>query len=233
MEKTLTKVLVVDDDPALRQLLADYLNRHGYDTLLSNDSHDLPARIERYTPDLIVLDRMLPHGDGADACRRLRQMGEDIPVILLTGRDDTIDRVLGLEAGADDYLGKPFDPRELLARIEAVLRRKKGASALVKEKPVHFGPFTFDPARRQLLKENSPIKLTGGEINLLEALVRNPGKALSRERLLALARDDEEGERNDRAIDIAILRLRRAIENDPKQPHYIQTVWGVGYRFSP
>ena len=233
MEKTLTKVLVVDDDPALRQLLADYLNRHGYDTLLSNDSHDLPARIERYTPDLIVLDRMLPHGDGADACRRLRQMGEDIPVILLTGRDDTIDRVLGLEAGADDYLGKPFDPRELLARIEAVLRRKKGASALVKEQPVHFGPFTFDPARRQLLKENSPIKLTGGEINLLEALVRNPGKALSRERLLALARDDEEGERNDRAIDIAILRLRRAIENDPKQPHYIQTVWAVGYRFSP
>ncbi|HBT33636.1 MAG TPA: two-component system response regulator OmpR, partial [Pusillimonas sp.] len=225
--------LVVDDDPALRQLLADYLNRHGYDTLLSNDSHDLPTRIERYTPDLIVLDRMLPHGDGADACRRLRQMGEDIPVILLTGRDDTIDRVLGLEAGADDYLGKPFDPRELLARIEAVLRRKKGASALVKEQPVHFGPFTFDPARRQLLKDSSPIKLTGGEINLLEALVRNPGKALSRERLLALARDDEEGDRNDRAIDIAILRLRRAIENDPKQPHYIQTVWGVGYRFSP
>ena len=233
MEKTLIKVLVVDDDPALRQLLADYLNRHGYDTLLSNDSHDLPTRIERYTPDLIVLDRMLPHGDGADACRRLRQMGEDIPVILLTGRDDTIDRVLGLEAGADDYLGKPFDPRELLARIEAVLRRKKGASALVKEQPVHFGPFTFDPARRQLLKDSSPIKLTGGEINLLEALVRNPGKALSRERLLALARDDEEGDRNDRAIDIVILRLRRAIENDPKQPHYIQTVWGVGYRFSP
>ena len=233
MEKTLIKVLVVDDDPALRQLLADYLNRHGYDTLLSNDSHDLPTRIERYTPDLIVLDCMLPHGDGADACRRLRQMGEDIPVILLTGRDDTIDRVLGLEAGADDYLGKPFDPRELLARIEAVLRRKKGASALVKEQPVHFGPFTFDPARRQLLKDSSPIKLTGGEINLLEALVRNPGKALSRERLLALARDDEEGDRNDRAIDIAILRLRRAIENDPKQPHYIQTVWGVGYRFSP
>lgn len=233
MEKTLTKVLVVDDDPALRQLLADYLNRHGYDTLLSSDSNDLPARIERYTPDLIVLDRMLPHGDGADACRRLRQMGEDIPVILLTGRDDTIDRVLGLEAGADDYLGKPFDPRELLARIEAVLRRKKGASALVKEQPVHFGPFSFDPARRQLLKENTPIKLTGGEINLLEALVRNPGKALSRERLLVLARDDEEGERNDRAIDIAILRLRRAIEDDPKQPHYIQTVWGVGYRFSP
>lgn len=233
MEKTHTKVLVVDDDPALRQLLADYLNRHGYDTLLAPDGADLESRIERYSPDLIVLDRMMPDGDGAEACRRLRQQGEDIPIILLTGRDETVDRVIGLEAGADDYLGKPFDPRELLARIEAVLRRKKGASAFIKGKPVEFGPFVFDPATRQLLRDQMPIKLTGGEVNLLEALVANPGKPLSRDRLLALARDDEEGERNDRAIDIAILRLRRAIEDDPKQPRWIQTVWGVGYRFSP
>ncbi len=233
MEKTLIKVLVVDDDPALRQLLADYLNRHQYDTLVAPDSQDLEARIAKYAPDLVVLDRMLPSGDGADACRRLRQQGEDIPVILLTGKDETVDRVIGLEAGADDYLGKPFDPRELLARIEAVLRRKKGASALVKENTVEFGPFRFDPVLRQLFKGNDVIKLTGGEVNLLEALIRNPGKPLSRERLLALARDDDEGERNDRAIDIAILRLRRAIEEDPKQPRWIQTVWGVGYRFSP
>ena len=233
MEKPLVKVLVVDDDPALRQLLADYLNRHHYDTLVAPDTRDLEARIARFAPDLVVLDRMLPSGDGADACRRLRQQGEDIPVILLTGKDETVDRVIGLEAGADDYLGKPFDPRELLARIEAVLRRKKGASALVKEQPVEFGPFRFDPAVRQLFKGDSVIKLTGGEVNLLEALVRNPGKPLSRERLLALARDDDEGERNDRAIDIAVLRLRRALEDDPKQPRWIQTVWGVGYRFSP
>ncbi len=233
MEKTLIKVLVVDDDPALRQLLADYLNRHNYDTLVAPDSQDLEARIARYAPDLIVLDRMLPAGDGAEACRRLRQQGEDIPIILLTGKDETVDRVIGLEAGADDYLGKPFDPRELLARIEAVLRRKKGASALTKEHAVEFGPFRFDPVLRQLFKGTEVIKLTGGEVNLLEALVRNPGKPLSRERLLALARDDDEGERNDRAIDIAILRLRRAIEDDPKQPRWIQTVWGVGYRFSP
>lgn len=233
MEKTLIKVLVVDDDPALRQLLADYLNRHQYDTLVAPDSQDLEARIAKYAPDLVVLDRMLPSGDGADACRRLRQQGEDIPVILLTGKDETVDRVIGLEAGADDYLGKPFDPRELLARIEAVLRRKKGASALVKENTVEFGPFRFDPVLRQLFKGNDVIKLTGGEVNLLEALIRNPGKPLSRERLLALARDDDEGERHDRAIDIAILRLRRAIEEDPKQPRWIQTVWGVGYRFSP
>lgn len=233
MNKHLVKILVVDDDPALRQLLADYLNRHGYDTLLAPDAHDLALRIQRYSPDLVVLDRMMPDGDGAEACRRLRQQDEDIPVILLTGRDETVDRVIGLEAGADDYLGKPFDPRELLARIEAVLRRKKGASALIKEKPVAFGPFVFDPATRQLCKDSSIIKLTGGEVNLLEALVNNAGKPLSRERLLALARDDDEGERNDRAIDIAILRLRRAIETDPKQPRWIQTVWGVGYRFSP
>lgn len=141
--------------------------------------------------------------------------------------------MIGLEAGADDYLGKPFDPRELLARIEAVLRRKKGASALTKDQPVAFGPFVFDPVTRQLHRGDTLIKLTGGEVNLLEALISNPGKPLSRERLLALARDDEEGERNDRAIDIAVLRLRRAIEDDPKQPRWIQTVWGVGYRFAP
>jgi len=229
----LAKILVIDDDPALRQLLADYLNRHQYDTVVAADTRELPARIQRYEPDLLVLDRMLPDGDGAQACRRLRQLGEDLPVILLTARDETVDRIIGLQAGADDYLGKPFDPRELLARIEAVLRRKRGASALTQDKPVVFGDFVFEPATRQLSKGGEAIKLTGGEVNLLEALVASPGKPLSRERLLALARDDEEGVRNDRAIDIAILRLRRVIEDDPKAPRWIQTVWGVGYRFSP
>ncbi len=233
MDNHHTKLLVVDDDPALRQLLADYLNRHGYDTLLAPDASDLPSRITRYAPDLLVLDRMLPGGDGADACRRLREQGEDIPVILLTARDEAVDRIIGLEAGADDYVGKPFDPRELLARIEAVLRRKRGPSALTKDAPVAFRPFLFDPSTRQLSRDGTVVKLTGGEINLLEALVRNAGKPLSRERLLALARDDDAGERNDRAIDIAILRLRRVIEDDPKQPRWIQTVWGIGYRFSP
>lgn len=232
MNSSLIKILVVDDDPALRQLLADYLNRHNYDTLLASDASDLEARIERYSPDLIVLDRMMPDGDGALACSRLRANGEDIPIILLTAKDETLDRIYGLQSGADDYLGKPFDPRELLARIETVLRRKKGASTLSKVKPVSFGPFTFDPSLRQLFKDSVPMKLTGGEINLLEALISNPGKPLSRDRLLALARDDD-GERNDRAIDIAILRLRRALEDDPKQPRWIQTVWGIGYRFSP
>lgn len=227
------KILVVDDDPDLRQLLSDYLNRHGYDSLLAEDATGLEQLILRFAPDLVILDRMMPGGDGVDACRRLRAVDEDIPIILLTAKDEPIDRIIGLESGADDYVGKPFDPRELLARIEAVLRRKEGPSALTKDQPVHFGPFIFDPQRRLLSKDGDVVKLTGGEINLLEALVTSPGKPLSRDRLLSLARDDETGERNDRAIDIAILRLRRAIESDPKNPRWIQTVWGVGYRFSP
>ncbi len=233
MSEVRTKILVVDDDPALRQLLADYLNKYGFDTLLAPDARNLAALIERFTPELLVLDRMMPGGDGAEALRALRAQGEDMPVILLTARDESVDRIIGLEAGADDYVGKPFDPRELLARIQAVLRRKGGSSSSKRHAPITFGDFVFDPVMRQLRKHDQVVKLTGGEINLLEALLQNAGKPLSRERLMTLARDDEAGERSDRAIDIAILRLRRALEDDPKQPRWIQTVWGTGYRFSP
>lgn len=226
------KILIVDDDPELRQLLSTYLSRHGYDSLVAPDATDIEQRITRFAPDLVILDRMMPGGDGVDACRLLRAFHEDIPIILLTAKDEPVDRIIGLESGADDYVGKPFDPRELLARIEAVLRRKQGPSALTKDQPVHFGPFVFDPKQRQLLKNDELVHLTGGELNLLEALISNPNKPLSRERLLTLARDDEEGVRNDRAIDIAILRLRRTIEEDPKNPRWIQTVWGIGYRFA-
>lgn len=227
------KLLVVDDDPELRQLLSGYLNKHGYDTLVAADANDLEHQITRFSPDLVVLDRMMPGRDGMTACRDLRATGEDVPILLLTAKDEAVDRIMGLESGADDYLGKPFDPRELLARIEAVLRRKAGPSALKPNAPFQFGPFQFDPVTRQLSRGDDMIRLTGGEINLLEALIRHAGKPLSRERLLALARDDDSGERNDRAIDIAVLRLRRAIEEDPKSPRWIQTVWGTGYRFSP
>jgi len=227
------KLLVVDDDPELRQLLAGYLNKHGYDTLVAADANGLEAQIARFAPDLVVLDRMMPGRDGMTVCRDLRAQGEDVPVLLLTAKDEAVDRIMGLEAGADDYLGKPFDPRELLARIEAVLRRKAGPSALKSDAAVHFGPFQFDPVTRQLTRDGAVLHLTGGEINLLEALINHAGKPLSRERLLVLARDDDSGQRNDRAIDIAILRLRRVIEQDPKAPRWIQTVWGIGYRFSP
>ena len=233
MSEVRTKILVVDDDPVLRQLLADYLNKHGFDTLLAPDARNLAALIQRFSPELLVLDRMMPGGDGAEALRTLRAQGEDIPVILLTARDESVDRIIGLEAGADDYVGKPVDPRELLARIQAVLRRNGGSSSNKRQAPIAFGDFVFDPVMRQLHKHAQLVKLTGGEINLLEALLQSAGKPLSRERLMTLARDDEAGERSDRAIDIAILRLRRALEDDPKQPRWIQTVWGTGYRFSP
>ncbi len=226
------KILVVDDDPELRQLLATYLNKHEYDTLLAPDANDLESLIARFTPDLVVLDRMMPGRDGLSACRDLRAGGEDVPVVLLTAKDEAVDRIMGLESGADDYLGKPFDPRELLARIEAVLRRKSGPSAVKSDAPFEFGAFQFDPVTRELSRAGEVIHLTGGETNLLEALIANAGKPMSRERLLALARDDDSGQRNDRAIDIAILRLRRVIEDDPKSPRWIQTVWGTGYRFS-
>ena len=227
------KVLVVDDDLELRQLLSAYLNKHGFDTLLAADCSDLEAQILRFAPDVVVLDRMMPGRDGLSACRDLRAQGEDVPILLLTAKDESADRIMGLESGADDYLGKPFDPRELLARLEAILRRKAGPSALKADTVHRFGAFDFDPVTRELRRNGELIHLTGGEINLLEALIRHAGKPLSRERLLALARDDDSGQRNDRAIDIAILRLRRAIEDDPKTPRWIQTIWGVGYRFSP
>jgi len=228
-------ILVVEDEPAIQELIAVNLSFAGHKVLRAFDADQAQTLIRAELPDLILLDWMLPGTSGLAMARKLRndERPRAVPVIMLTAKGSEQDKVDGLEAGADDYVGKPFDPRELLARIEAVLRRKRGPSALTKDAPVSFGPFLFDPSTRQLSREGTVVKLTGGEINLLEALVRNAGKPLSRERLLALARDDDAGERNDRAIDIAILRLRRVIEEDPKQPRWIQTVWGIGYRFSP
>jgi len=228
----LTKVLVVDDDPALRRLLADYLNRNGYDTLIAEDASDLEERLQRYHPHLLILDRMLPDGDGTDVCRRLRQSGDNIPIIMLSGRDETKDKIDGLQAGADDYLGKPFSPHELLARIQAVLRRQRHPLQ-VRQQTVEFGPFSFDVSARMLSRQGLMIKLTSGETNLLEALITNATKPLSRTQLLALIHDSEQSGRSTRAVDIAILRLRRVLEDDPARPRWIQTIWGVGYCFSP
>jgi len=228
----LTKVLVVDDDPALRRLLADYLNRNGYDTLIAEDASDLEERLERYHPHMLLLDRMLPDGDGTDVCRRLRKAGNHIPIIMLSGRDETRDKINGLQAGADDYLGKPFSPHELLARMEAVLRRQRHPLQ-VRQQTVEFGPFSFDLSARLLSRQGLLIKLTTGETNLLEALIKNATKPLSRTQLLALVHDTGQSGRTTRAVDVTILRLRRVLEDDPAQPRWIQTIWGVGYCFSP
>src|SRR5664279_254139 len=228
------KILLVDDDPELRQLLATYLGRHGFDTLLLPDTRQLDAYLERFQPHLVVLDLMLPGEDGLAACRRLRGRGETLPIIMLTARDETADRVIGLGLGADDYVGKPFDPRELVARIEAVLRR--GIQAAAAPNPgggvFCFGDWCLDRGTRQLSREGESVALTSGDFALLNALVANANRPMKRERLLELTRG-EESESFDRAIDVQIHRLRRLIEADPAHPRYLQTVWGVGYVFVP
>jgi len=228
------KILLIDDDAELRSLLASYLGRHGFDTLLLPDTRQLDAFLARFQPRLLILDLMLPGEDGLAACRRLRARGETLPVIMLTARDEPVDRVLGLEMGADDYLGKPFDPRELVARIEAVLRR--GTRPLAAPNPdggrVSFGGWVFDRGSRQLSRHDQLVTLTSGEFALLDALVANANRPMKRERLLELTRG-ESSESFDRAIDVQIHRLRRLIETDPAHPRYLQTVWGTGYVFVP
>ena len=228
------KILLIDDDAELRQLLATYFGRHGFDTLLLPDTRQLDAYLERYQPHLLILDLMLPGEDGLAACRRLRSRGETRPVIMLTARDEPLDRVIGLKMGADDYLGKPFDPRELVARIETVLRRASPslATPLVDGGLYHFGEWALNRATRELLQREESITLTSGEFALLNALIAHAGQPMRRERLLELTRG-EGNETFDRAIDVQIHRLRRLIETDPARPRYLQTVWGRGYMFVP
>ena len=232
--RDMKKILLVDDDPELRQLLATYFGRHGFDTLLLPDTRQLDVFLDKYQPQLIVLDLMMPGEDGLAACRRLRARGETRPIIMLTARDEPVDRVIGLEMGADDYVGKPFDPRELVARIEAVLRRgtPTAAAPVLQGGVFCFGDWSFDRAARQLSRAGEAVALTSGEFALLNALVSNAGRPMKRERLLELTRGDE-SESFDRAIDVQIHRLRRLIEEDPAHPRYLQTVWGVGYVFVP
>ena len=230
------RLLVVDDDAEMRQLLSAYLTRHGFDVLLLPDTGQLDAYLDRYNPHLIILDLMMPGEDGLAACRRLRGRNDTTPVIMLTARDDTVDRIVGLEMGADDYLGKPFEPRELLARVEAVLRRH-GASAFEgAATPFSFGAFECNFETRQLTKNGQPVALTGGEFALLAAMIRHANRPLKRERLLELTRGaagDTTRDSLDRAIDMQVYRLRRAIEGDPAHPRHIRTIWGVGYVFVP
>ena len=230
------RILVVDDDTRIRDLLRRYLTQEGFDVLLAEDGKSLTRVMQRETADLIVLDLMMPGEDGLSICRRLRAANDLTPIIMLTAKGEDIDRIVGLEVGADDYLGKPFNPRELLARIHAVLRRRPkqevpGAPSSDNE-VVHFGPFTFDLGARTLLKNGEPVTLTTGEFAMLKALVRHPRVPLSREKLAQLSRG-REFEPFDRSLDVQVSRLRKMIEADPTMPRHIQTVWGVGYVFVP
>lgn len=229
------RIWVVDDDPELRQMLATYLGEQGYEVRCLVDARQLQARLESQRPDLVVLDLMLPGDDGLTALRRLRDGGDDLPVLMLTGRGDAVDRIIGLEQGADDYLAKPFLPRELTARIEAVLRRRGSPppGAPVADEPViTFGSWRLDPSSRSLARDGEPVTITSGEFSLLLAFARHPHRPLSRERLIELSRGPT-SETDSRSMDAQVSRLRRLVEDNPSQPRHIQTVWGYGYVFVP
>ena len=239
MNQTLSrtdKVVIVDDDARIRDLLRRYLTQEGFEVIVAEDGKALNRILLRDTVDLIVLDLMMPGEDGLSVCRRLRAANDRTPIIMLTAKGEDVDRIVGLEVGADDYLGKPFNPRELLARVHAVLRRRPPLEApgapSAENETVTFGPFSFDLGSRTLKKDGEELSLTTGEFAMLKALVRHPRQPLSREKLAQLARG-REFEPFDRSLDVQISRLRKMIEPDPSQPRYIQTVWGVGYVFVP
>ena len=230
------RIVVVDDDARIRDLLRRYLSQEGFEVLLAEDGKALSRHLSRESVDLIVLDLMLPGEDGLSICRRLRNSNDLTPIIMLTAKVEDVDRIVGLEVGADDYLPKPFNPRELLARVNAVLRRRpslEAPGAPGKElQTITFGDFEFDLSLRKLSKLGEPIALTTGEFSMLKALVRHPRQPLTRDKLAQLARG-REFEPFDRSLDVQVSRLRKMIEPDPAQPRYIQTVWGVGYVFVP
>ena len=228
-------LLVVDDDARLRDLLTRYLGEQGFTVKAVADAQQMDKARSREHFHLMILDLMLPGEDGLAICRRLRGGGDQTPIVMLTAKGDEIDRILGLEMGADDYLPKPFNPRELLARIHAVLRRqgKRPPGAPEDEaEPIRFGNIEVDLAARLLTRGGEVLSLTTGEFAVLKVLLQHPGQPLSRDKLMALARGREQGP-FDRAIDVQVSRLRKLIEADPAQPRYLQTVWGFGYVFVP
>ena len=229
------RIWVVDDDAEQRRLVGTYLTDQGYDVRCLSSGEQLMVRLESQRPDLVVLDVMLPGEDGLTLLRRLRDGGDDLPVVMLTAKGDGIDRIIGLEQGADDYLGKPFLPRELTARSEAVLRRRvalPAGSPLAEGQVVEFGENRLDLANRSLERNAHPVVITSGEFSLLAAFVQHPHRPLSRERLIELARGPE-SETDSRSMDVQVSRVRKLVEPDPTRPRYLQTVWGYGYVFVP
>ena len=230
-----SKIWVVDDDPDLRKMVGTYLMDQGYDVRCLCDVKQLEARLEFQRPDLVVLDLMMPGDDALTALRRLRDAGDDLPVVMLTARGEAVDRIIGLEQGADDYLAKPFLPRELTARIEAVLRRRSNIPAgtpVAEGGQVSFGENVLDLSARTLIKAGVPVVITSGEFSLLASFVQHPHRPLSRERLIELARGPG-CDTDSRSMDVQVSRVRKLVEPDPTRPRYVQTVWGYGYVFVP
>ncbi len=236
----LARVLVVDDDPAIRDMLREYLGAHGYEVEAVGDGAALRAALARAVPDIVLLDVGLPGEDGLSLARFLRDR-HDLGIVMVTAADDVVDRVVGLEMGADDYITKPFDPRELRARLKSLLRRVQDrhapaaapAGAAGRGERLPIGRCTLDlPARRLLDPEGNEVPVTAMEFDLLRAFAEHPNQVLSRDRLLTLTRN-REWEPFDRSIDIRIARVRRKIQDDPDRPQVIRTVRGAGYMYVP
>jgi two-component system, OmpR family, phosphate regulon response regulator OmpR len=235
------QILLVDDDPKLRDLVRRYLADNQFEVAVAQDAVAMNRLIQREAYDLIILDQMLPGEDGLSILRRLRGAGDKTPILMLTAKGDDVDRIIGLEMGADDYLPKPFNPRELLARLNAILRRapvnQPGAPSLDGQNViVKFGNLTLDLNTRTLVKTvnetTENIALTTGEFSVLKILAQHARQPISRDKLMVLARGREYGA-FDRSLDVQISRLRKLIETDAQSPRYLQTVWGVGYVLIP
>jgi two-component system, OmpR family, phosphate regulon response regulator OmpR len=225
---TPNRIIVVDDDAELRAQLQRFLGEHGFAVRAASGGAELDRMLAREPADAIVLDLMMPDPDGLTICRTLRARGEDVPILMLTARGDPMDRILGLEMGADDYLPKPFTPRELVARLSAILRRVGPRATMLADMLFRFGPFELNQSKMELLRDGVPVALSSREFGLLSTLAASTGRPLSRAQLIdrALGRDAEV---TDRAIDVQVNRLRKALGDDPADPTWIKTVWGVGY----
>ena len=228
------KILVVDDDMRLRALLERYLTEQGFQVRSVANAEQMDRLLTRESFHLMVLDLMLPGEDGLSICRRLRSQSNPMPIIMVTAKGEEVDRIVGLEIGADDYIPKPFNPRELLARIRAVLRRGNAAARPDAEggEVVRFGPFALDLAAQSLARDGAEIALTQAEFTLLKLFVEHPNRALSRDQIMDWLKGYER-DPFDRSIDVRVTRLRKKLEDDPANPVYIRTVWGQGYLFSP
>lgn len=229
MTQKQSRIVVVDDDPEMRTLLRRFLSEHGFEARAVEDGKALDREVSRNPADAIVLDLMMPGEDGLAICRRLRAAGDTTPIVMLTARGDPIDRIVGLETGADDYLPKPFEPRELVARLSAVLRRTQSAGPVpFGEEVLVVGPLEINFSKMTVSRDGRPLKLSSREFALLSVLARSRGWPLSRAQLIdrALGRDAVV---SDRAIDVQIDRLRRAIGDNADDPELIKTIWGIGY----
>ena len=225
----MTTVLVVDDEPTIREIVARYLEREGYRTLEAADGNRARELLERDPPDLVVLDVMLPGTDGLELCRWIRSRSR-LPVIMLTARGEESDRIVGLELGADDYVTKPFSPRELAARVRTVLRRAEPEA--VSEERLSFNGLVIDSATREVTKKGAPLRLTAREFDLLWFVASHPSRVFSREQIMRRVWGYSSA-LDTGTVTVHIRRLRAKIEDDPSRPHHLETVWGVGYRFVP